>query len=94
MVQTGGVSRKPGHTVRKSSHKLGLTKALEEKPRNGAPSNIDGRLEAPLPMGVCSAPPAGSGRWPLQLLADNLVELAVVEAVSLPTVHTALKKMN
>src|SRR6266704_2274261 len=41
---------------------------------------------------ACSAPPEGRKRWTLRLLADRLVELAVVETVSYETVRQALKQ--
>jgi hypothetical protein len=31
---------------------------------------------------ACSAPPAGRARWTLQLLADQLVALEIVDAIS------------
>jgi hypothetical protein len=37
-------------------------------------------------------PPAGYGRWSLRLLADQLVELEVVESISPETVRKTLKK--
>ena len=89
-----GVNRTTIYRVRKEYHAVGVNKALEEKPRSGAPAKIDGRVEATLTMLACSDPPEGYGRWTLQLLADKLVELAVVESISLPTVRTALKKTN
>jgi hypothetical protein len=49
-------------------------------------------VEATLTMLACSNPPAGYGRWTLQLLADKLVELAVIESIALESVRTALKK--
>jgi transposase len=82
------------YRVRKSYRDAGLDAALAEKPRRGAPAKIDGRVEATLTMLACSAPPEGYGRWTLRLLAEKLVELQVVESLSLPTVHTVLKKMN
>jgi transposase len=89
-----GVNRTTIYRVRKEYHAVGVNKALEEKPRSGAPAKIDGRVEATLTMLACSDPPEGYGRWTLQLLADKLVELEVVESISLPTVRTALKKTN
>ena len=89
-----GVNRTTIYRVRKEYHAVGVKKALEEKPRSGAPAKIDGRVEATLTMLACSDPPEGYGRWTLQLLADKLVELAMVESISLPTVRTALKKTN
>lgn len=89
-----GVNRTTIYRVRKEYRAVGVNKALEEKPRSGAPVKIDGRVEATLTMLACSEPPEGYGRWTLQLLADKLVELEVVESISLPTVRTALKKTN
>jgi hypothetical protein len=41
---------------------------------------------------ACSAPPEGRSRWTMQLLADRLVELALVDAISDETVRRTLKK--
>jgi transposase len=87
-----GVNRTTIYRVRKAYRPAGINKALEEKPRRGAPVNIDGRVEATLTRLACSDPPAGSVRWTLPLLAEKLVELEVVESISLPTVRTARKK--
>jgi hypothetical protein len=54
----------------------------------------DGAAEARLIALAGSAPPAGRAAWTLRLLADKLVELEVVEAVSHETVRQALKKTN
>jgi hypothetical protein len=40
-------------------HEVGWEKALQEYPRSGAPSKIDGRVEATLTMLACSDPPGG-----------------------------------
>jgi transposase len=94
IAETLGVGLATVYRVRKRYHAVGWEKALQENPRSGAPSKIDGRVEAPLTMLACSNPPEGYGRWTLQLLADKLVELQVVESISLPTVSRVLKKMN
>jgi transposase len=82
------------HRVRKHYYEGGLEKALHEKPRSGAPPKVNGRVEAMLTMLACAEPPEGYGRWTLQLLANKLVELAVVDSISLPTVRMILKKAN
>jgi hypothetical protein len=41
---------------------------------------------------ACADPPAGRSTWTMQLLADELVVLAVVDRVSDETVRRALKK--
>ena len=89
-----GVGSATIYRVRKNYHEGGLARALQEKPRSGAPAKIDGRVEATLTMLACADPPEGYGRWTLQLLADKLVELDVVDSISLPTVRTVLKKMS
>ena len=53
---------------------------------------LDGAQEARLIAVACSVPPDGQARWSLRLLADELVRLEVVEAVSYETVRQTLKK--
>lgn len=55
---------------------------------------LDGRGEAQLLALACSAPPQGREVWTLRLLADQMVQLHYVEAISHQTVRTALKKTN
>jgi hypothetical protein len=55
---------------------------------------LDGVAEAHLVALACSAPPAGRERWTLRLLADELVRLEVVEAVSHETVRRTLKQTS
>ena len=55
---------------------------------------LDGRQEARLIARSCSSPPEGRARWTLRLLADELVVLEVVEAISHETVRQTLKKTN
>ena len=53
---------------------------------------LDGDGEAHLVTLACSEAPEGHARWTLRLLADTLVELEVVEAISHETVRQVLKK--
>jgi Homeodomain-like domain len=55
---------------------------------------LDGSQEAHLLALACSTPPTGQERWSLRLLADKMVELAVVDDVSHETIRQVLKKMN
>lgn len=55
---------------------------------------LDGKQEAKLIALACSKPPAGKARWTLRLLAEQLVELEVVEEVSHETVRQTLKKTS
>jgi len=70
----------------------GLQAALHEKPRPGARVKLDAKGQALLEMLAQSKPPEGQKRWTLQLLADRLVELQVVEAISDETVRQVVKK--
>ena len=54
---------------------------------------LDGAAEARLIALACSATPDGRKAWTLRMLADKLVELEVVDAISHETVRRALKKM-
>src|SRR6266566_4388899 len=75
------VGRVTVYRIRRKYHDGGLPQALHDKRRSGAPSKIDGRVEASLTMLACSAPPEGYGRWTLQLLADKLIELKVLDSM-------------
>jgi transposase len=70
----------------------GLAAVLTEKPRPGQPRKLDGYSEARLTAIACSDPPEGRQRWTAQLLADRLVEVALVETISSRTISRVLKK--
>jgi len=88
------VSKSTANRIRKRYCEVGLEFALHEKARSGAPSKIDGRLEAQLTLLACSDPPEGRSKWTLRLLADRLVQLEVVDSISHMSVHRLLKKMK
>ena len=68
--------------------------ALEGKKRESPPtaSKLDGEGEAKVIALRLGKPPAGYGRWTLRLLADRVVELEIVEAISHETIRATLKK--
>lgn len=72
----------------------GLESALERKKRTTPPHEprLDGEKEARLITLACSTPPEGRNGWTMQLLADELVRLQVVESISDETVRRTLKK--
>jgi transposase len=79
--------------VRQRFARGGLEAALHRKKPTGRQyRKLDGAQEARLVTLACSAPPEGKARWTLKLLADRLVELEVVDAVSDETVRRTLKK--
>lgn len=70
----------------------GINRALKDNPRSGKPSKVSHQAEAHLLALACSDAPEGRQRWTLQLLADKLVELKLVESISYEAVRTILKK--
>ena len=68
--------------------------ALNGKKRQDppTPAKLDGKGEAKLISMRLGKPPAGYGRWTLQLLADELVTLEVVDSICPETVRKTLKK--
>jgi len=81
--------------VRQAAVQEGLDAALQRKvPARVYPRSLDGAGEAHLVALTCSTPPEGAGRWSLRLLADQMVELEYVAAISHETVRQTLKKTN
>ena len=73
----------------------GLEAALNHtRPKKRRAKVLDGAAEARLVQLACREAPDGHERWTMQMLADKLIELEVVETVSRETVRTTLKKMN
>ena len=81
------------HRLRQRLVEEGVEATLARKPktRHRAPK-LDGEKEARLVALACSGPPQGRARWTLQLLADKLVELDVVDSITAETVRVRLKK--
>ena len=72
-----------------------MKSALRRKsPDRAYPRVLDGQAEAHLVALACSEPPEGRSHWTMQLLANRLVELGVVEMISDETVRTVLKKRS
>lgn len=81
--------------VRQRLVEEGLESALSRRSQeNRKPRRLDGEQEAHLIALTCSEPPMGQGRWTMRMLAERMVELGYVEAVSHETVRQTLKKTN
>ena len=79
--------------VRRQFVAEGLAATLARKrPDRTYDRALGGGREAKLVAVACGAPPAGQARWTLRLLADELVRLEVVAAISHETVRQTLKK--
>ena len=81
--------------IRKVCVEQGIEAALNHtKPHRSRRKVLDGAAEARLIQLACSPVPDGHESWTLQMLADKLIELEVVETISKETVRTTLKKTN
>jgi hypothetical protein len=82
--------------IRQRFVEKGVDAALNRR-RQDHPSRqpkLDGKVEAHLIALRCGPPPEGRIRWMLQLLADKLVALKVVDSISHETVRRVLKKTS
>jgi transposase len=72
----------------------GLLVALEDKPHPSPDPKLNDEQEAYLIALACSTPPAGQKRWTAELLAQQLMDDAIVDTVSPTTIRTVLKKTS
>jgi len=72
----------------------GLQAALGRKEQVNRHRKVDGKVEAHMIAIACSQAPEGRDRWTLQMIADELVRLEIVESISDTAVHNTLKKTS
>ena len=72
----------------------GMEAALGRKKQENRARKVTGEVEAKMCMIACSAPPEGKDRWTMQMIADKLIALKVVEYITDSTVCETMKKMN
>lgn len=95
IAQALGAQVRTVERVRQKCVQEGIEAALNHtRPTKSRGKVLDGAAEARLAQLACSPAPDGRESWSMQLLADKLIELEVVETVSRETVRTTLKKMN
>lgn len=95
IAQALGVHQRTVERVRENCVLRGVEAALNRtRPKKKKARLLDGAGEARLAQLACSEAPAGHEHWTMQMLADHLIELEVVETISRETVRTTLKKMN
>ena len=80
------------HRIRQKFVEGNVEFALNERPRPGGQKKLDSKAEALLVAMACSEPPAARATWTMQLLAERMVELKVVESLSDETVRRTLQK--
>ena len=91
-----GVAVRSIESLRKRFVEEGLDAALDRKKqvRPSVESMFDGEKEARLIALACGPKPAGRARWTLELLADRVVSLKIVERCSPQTIMRTLQKMS
>ena len=96
IAQACQVTAQTVENIRKRLVLDGLESALNRKKqvRLSRAQILDGEKEAKLVALCCGAVPSGHARWTLRLLAQRVVELDIVEAVSHETVRRCLKKTS
>jgi hypothetical protein len=70
----------------------GLESALGRKVQENRRRLVTGDIEARICAITCSQPPEGRSRWTLQMIADELIRLEVVEHITDSTICEVLKK--
>ena len=95
IVQTLPITRRSVQRLREWACEVGPLEALKRRPTSRVyERKLDGRAEARLIVIARETPPEGRATWTMQLLADRLVELKIVDSISDDCVHRTLKKMN
>ena len=72
----------------------GMEAALGRKKQENYSRKVTGEVEARLCAIACSDPPEGSSRWTMQMIADELIRLEVVDYITDSTVCEVMKKTN
>ena len=90
-----GVHQRTVERVREKCVMVGIEAALNHtRSQKRREKILDGAAEAQLVQLACSDAPHGHESWTMQMLADKLIELKIVETISRETIRTTLKKMN
>jgi len=92
IAEAFGCRTKTVENIRERFVTLGFDLTLHGPPKTARPKRLDGKQEAQVIALRLGPPPKGYANWSLRLLADRVVELAIVESISHETVRQALKK--
>ena len=94
IAEAFGCRTKTVENIRERLVTEGFDVTLQGKPHARQPKLLTGDQEAKLIAMRLSSPPKGYANWTLQLLADRIVELRIVPAISTQTVRRTLKKRH
>jgi len=88
------LSTKSIERIRKQFCQRGMDLFTPQPRQPRSDKRIDGSVEAHIIAICCSEPPAGQSRWKLQLIADKVVEMGILDHLSATSVATVLKKTS
>jgi transposase len=92
IAQSVAVGGSTVYRIRRRFVEGNLERALSEDPRPGAARKLTVQEEALLVATACAKPPAGRGRWTLELLAGAMVRLTRHDSLSRETVRRRLSE--
>jgi len=81
-------------TIASTRERWMTEKRLTDLPRLGSKPKLDAKQESVLVALACSDAPEGRATWTMQLLADKLVELKIIDSISDEAVRRTLKKTS
>jgi len=82
------------YRVKRRYADAGLDGVLHDRVQTNRFRKLDQKAEAHLIALACSDAPEGYQRWTLQLLADQMVQLGLVDSLTYETVRLKLKKTS
>ena len=94
IAEAVGCRTKTVENIRERFVALGFDVTLDGKSREHTPrpKALDGEQEAQVIAMRLGPPPKGFANWSLRLLAEKVVELEIVDAISHETIRQTLKK--
>ena len=92
IAEAYGCRTKTVENIRERLVTEGFEITLNGRPHARRPKLLTGDQEAQVIATRLGAPPAGFANWTLQMVADRVVELRIVPAISAQTVRRTLKK--
>ena len=81
-------------TVYNALKKFATSNRVDDGPRSGRPEKLSGEVKAHIVATACTDAPKGRARWTLRLLAEQVVQLELIESISKDTVGKVLKKTS
>lgn len=94
-LEIAGLLHRTPLTIAQTRKRWATEHTLSDQPKSGRDKRLDGKQEALLVALACSDAPEGRENWTMQLLADRLAELKVIETpISDETVRRILKKRS